>query len=176
MNNKLPILAALLLLISNSLIGQESFKEKFKSYRTFSEFDLYFSGGVGEPPINRGGVTFALGKQIKDEFSCSLLLGLEVFPKYNKDRPYMYSTMLMPVGLNFKRYFVSNPRLIPHLSLDIGCSIPTTNGGFFVIPAVGLGIGNIKFQLGYCLQQFTPRGSDKEEILSAAQIKVGFFF
>ena len=88
----------------------------------------------------------------------------------------MYSNMLMPIGVNLKWYFVSNPRLIPHLSLDLGYSIPTTNGGFFVIPAVGLGIGNIKFQLGYCLQQFKPRGSDTDEILSAAQIKAGFFF
>lgn len=152
------------------------FVKMWKSYRTFSEFDVFCSLGVGEYPMNRGGITFSLGKQIIDEFSCSVLLGLEWYPKYNEDRPFMYSTMLMPVGINIKRYFVSNPKKIPHLSLDLGYSIPSANGGFFAIPAVGLGIGNLKFQVGYNMQSFKLRTSDEVKILSTVQLKAGFFF
>ena len=86
--------------------------------------------------------------------------------------------MLIPVGVNVKWYFVSNPRLIPHLSLDAGYSVPTQNGGVFIVPAVGLGIGNFKFQAGYSVQSFMDRTATGSErgLLTAVQFKLGMFF
>ena len=182
MKKGLSALIIILLISVTCSWGQErfvdKFKEKFKSYRTFSEFDAFFTTGFGEYPVNRGGLTFSLGKQITDEFSCSALLGVEWYPKYVKDRPFMYSNMLMPIGINIKRYFVSNPRRIPHLSLDVGCSVPFENGGFFAVPAVGLGLGNFKFQLGFSIQNFKDihLADVERNILTGAQMKVGFFF
>ena len=182
MGKRLSFLLVLLFVAVTCSWGQDSFSERFKakfnSYRTFSEFDVFFTKGFGDYPVNRGGITFSLGKQIKDEFSCSVLAGLEWFPKYVEDRPLMYSNMLMPIGVNVKWYFVSNPRLIPHLSLDAGYSAPSQNGGVFIVPAVGLGIGNFKFQAGYSVQSFMDRGfTDSERgVLTAVQFKVGMFF
>ncbi len=169
-----------LLMIVNYSSGQERvverFSEKFKSYRTFSEFDAFVSIGMGDYKLTRGGVTFSLGKQITDEYSCSVFLGLDWYPKYDEERPLMYSNMLLPAGINVKRYFVSNPRIIPHLSLDLGSTIPFGDYGFFAVPAVGLGIGNLKFQLGCSFQSYQHEESPKREVVTAVQAKVGFFF
>ena len=182
MGKRLSFLLVLLFVAVTCSWGQDSFRERFKakfnSYRTFSEFDAFFSKGFGDYAVNRGGINFSLGKQIKDEFSCSVLTGLEWYPKYEEDRPFMYSNMIVPIGINVKWYFVSNPRLIPHLSLDAGYSVPTQNGGVFIVPAVGLGIGNFKFQAGYSVQSFMDRSfTDSERgMLTAVQFKLGMFF
>ena len=152
--------------------------EKLNSFRSFSEFDVFYTAGFGDYPANRGGITFSLGKQIKDEFSCGLLFGLEWYAQHDKERSFVDSNMLVPIGINMKRYFVSNPRLIPHISLDAGYSIPSQNGGFFVVPAVGLGVGNFKFQVGFSVQNFMDRtvtGSERG-VLTAIQMKAGMFF
>jgi hypothetical protein len=185
MGKRLSLSLVLLFIAVSCSWGQERSSEfyekcnaKLNSYRSFSEFDVFYTVGFGDYPADRGGITFSLGKQIKDEFSCGLLAGLEWYAQHDKERSFIDSNMLVPIGINMKRYFVSNPRLIPHISLDAGYSIPSQNGGFFVIPAVGLGIGNFKFQVGYSVQNFMDRTvTDSERgVLTAVQIKAGIFF
>ena len=185
MGKRWSFLLVLLFVAVTCSWGQERYSElysksieKFNSYRSFSEFDIFYTVGFGDYPVDRGGIAFSLGKQIIDEFSCSLLVGLEWYAHHDKERSFIDSNMLIPVGVNVKWYFVSNPRLIPHLSLDAGYSVPTQNGGVFIVPAVGLGIGNFKFQAGYSVQSFMDRTATGSErgLLTAVQFKLGMFF
>ena len=185
MGKRLSFLLVLLFVAVTCSWGQESYSElysksieKFNSYRSFSELDIFYTVGFGDYPVDRGGIAFSLGKQIIDEFSCSLLVGLEWYAHHDKERSFIDSNMLVPVGVNVKWYFVANPRLIPHLSLDAGYSVPSQNGGAFIVPAVGLGIGNFKFQIGYSVQNFMDRTATGSErgLLTAVQMKAGMFF
>ena len=185
MGKRLSFLLVLLFATVTCSWGQERSSELYEtstdnlnSHRSFSEMDFFYTAGFGDFPVDRGGLAFSLGKQINEKFSCGLLFGLEWYAKHNKETSYVFSNLLIPIGVNVKRYFVSNPRLIPHISLDAGFSVPSQNGGFFIVPAVGLGVGNFKFQVGYSAQEYVNRSATGSErcVLTAVQMKAGIFF
>ena len=73
MGKRLSFLLVLLFVAVTCSWGQDSFSERFKakinSYRTFSEFDAFFSKGFGDYAVNRGGITFSLGSCISSNAS-----------------------------------------------------------------------------------------------------------